>query len=108
MPKIKRDGNKFVVEATYEEEREKYLKKIREVQDLGEEEEVERLQGEWKQKKQKLTSSCYVTQEEQLNFADKTPVSKDANGTFNEAIDKTEIENETRPKIIQRLLKNLF
>ncbi|SFH20918.1 hypothetical protein SAMN05660649_04249 [Desulfotomaculum arcticum] len=54
MPQVKQEGNKFTVELTYEEEREKYLQKIREAQDLGETDEVARLQDEWKQKKTKF------------------------------------------------------
>lgn len=54
MPKIKVDGNHVIVEATYEEEREKYIKKIKEADLLGEIEEVERLQKEWKEKKVKF------------------------------------------------------
>ena len=53
MPLVKRNGNKFTIESTLEEEREKYLKIIREVQDLGEMEEVTRLQDEWREKKDK-------------------------------------------------------
>ena len=53
MLQVKRQGNKFTVEPTYEEERAEALKKIREAQDLGETEEVTRLQDEWKQKKAK-------------------------------------------------------
>jgi hypothetical protein len=55
MPKVIRNGNHFYVELTYEEEREKYLKKIKEAELLGETEEIARLQNEWKQKKQKFT-----------------------------------------------------
>lgn len=54
MPKVNRQGNRFKIEPTYEEEREKYLKEIREAQDLGEIDKVAQLKDEWRQKKQKL------------------------------------------------------
>jgi len=57
MPQVKRKGNKFTIEPTYKEERERYSKKIREAQDLGETEEVTRLQNEWKQKKVKFQAN---------------------------------------------------
>ncbi|AEG60720.1 hypothetical protein [Desulforamulus ruminis] len=50
----------------------------------------------------------YITQEEQFDSADKIPVSKDDNGTFNGIIDKSKIEEEIKSKITERLFKDLF
>ena len=52
MPKVEQKGRLLVVSETYDETRERYLRNIRDAQDLGETDELTRLQNEWKQKKQ--------------------------------------------------------
>ena len=47
----------------------------------------------------------YITQEEELKSADKIPISKNENGTSNEVIDMSKIEEEIKAKIIERMIK---
>ncbi|MBO8136816.1 MAG: hypothetical protein H0Z40_01560 [Desulfotomaculum sp.] len=58
MPKVEFDKtkNKFYVKETYEETREKYLKKIKEAELLGETEEADLLRQEWNRKRLSLKS----------------------------------------------------
>lgn len=54
MLNISVEGNRIVVNPTFEQERKKYLKLIQEAHLLGELDEVERLQQEWLQRKEEL------------------------------------------------------
>lgn len=54
MPKIEFDSanNKIIISETLEEAKARILKKIQEAKDLGDTEEVSRLQKAWQEKKQ--------------------------------------------------------